>query len=203
MSTHVPGSDVYKTEMFARILRHLDEHPELTDDVRFESTPTGIVAKSPADAAHGRVINGLRRQLLEAVSRFPSGELDVSNDAGFIVGGQRKIPDLFVIDYTRLADEANGYVQDVSGVLLFVEVTSPATRRTDLGIGDPGKPGAYAAAGVPLYLVVDRAKARVLLFSQPTERVYPEPTEYEIGEAVWLPSPFSCTIDTEFMKNLL
>ncbi|MGR6999663.1 Uma2 family endonuclease [Yinghuangia aomiensis] len=190
--------------MFARILRHLDEHPELTDDVRFESTPTGIVAISPADLAHGRVVDGLRRQLQDAVDRFPPGEVGVGNDAGFIAAGQRKIPDLFVIDYARHAGESDGYVQDTSGVLLFVEVTSRATRSADLGIGaDPGKPRAYAAAGVPLYLVVDRTKGRILLYSEPKASIYPEPVEYEVGESVWLPKPFSCALDTEFMKDLL
>lgn len=131
------------------------------------------------------------------------GEVGVGNDAGFITAGQRKIPDLFVIDYAHHAGESDGYVQDTSGVLLFVEVTSRATRSADLGIGtDPGKPRAYAVAGVPLYLVVDHAKGRILLYSEPKDGLYPEPVEHAVGEAVWLPRPFSCALDTEFMKDL-
>ncbi|WP_436773482.1 hypothetical protein [Yinghuangia sp. YIM S09857] len=82
--------------MFDRLLRMLDEHPELVGDVRFETTPTGIVAKSPADLAHGAVIRELRRQLETGLG----DRLDVNQDAGFVVAGLKKIPDLFVLDLT-------------------------------------------------------------------------------------------------------
>ncbi|WP_436790268.1 Uma2 family endonuclease [Yinghuangia sp. YIM S10712] len=202
MGADIPLDD--NRAMFDRLLRMLDDHPELVGDVRFETTPTGIIAMSPADLAHGAIIRELRRQLDAGLGGNDTRGLDVNQDAGFVVAGLKKIPDLFVLDYDRHAPESDGYVQGVDGVWLFAEVTSPSTRAADLGLThtaeNPGKPWVYAEAGVPLYLVVDRKQARVLLYAEPGPGGYTPPTICPVGERLWLPHPFGFAVDTEAFK---
>ncbi|WTX00790.1 Uma2 family endonuclease (plasmid) [Streptomycetaceae bacterium NBC_01309] len=199
-------ADSNHQEMFDRILRHLDAHPELAGDVKFETTATGIVAMSPADLAHAAVVQSLRDQLHAGLTASGNPVM-VANDAGFVTAGLKKIPDLFVIDYARHSPESGGYVQGVDGVWLFAEVTSPSTRDADLGLAhtaaDPGKPWVYAEAGVPLYLVVDRKEARVLLYADPGPGGYPPPLIRPIGESLWLPQPFGFALDTEPLKTFV
>lgn len=90
--------------MFDRILRLIDEHPEVTGDVKFETTPTGIVAMSPADIAHAAVVRSLRRQIEAGLD----SRIMVAQDTGFVTAGLKKIPDLFVIDYDQHAAESGG-----------------------------------------------------------------------------------------------
>lgn len=188
-------------EMFDRILRLIDEHPELTGDVKFETTPRGIVAMGPADAAHAMIIDSLRDQLKAGLGN----RIKVAESLGFVAAGLKKIPDLFVIDYDRLAPESDGFVQGTQGVWLFAEVTSPSTRAADLGLAhsaaDPGKPWVYAEAGIPLYLVVDRKEGRVLLYSEPGPGGYPDPVIRSFGESLWLPQPFGFELETEPLKE--
>jgi hypothetical protein len=190
-------------EMFDRILRHLDAHPGLAGDVAFETTPTGLVAKSPAGLAHAAAVGYVRGRLEAGLG----GSVMAGAGSGFATAGLKKIPDLFVIDYDRRSAEAGGYVQGVGGVLLFAEVTSPSTRAADLGLAhsaaDPGKPWVYAEAGIPLYLVVDRKEARVLLYADPGPGGYPEPVIRVFGEPVWLPRPFGFALETEPLKQFV
>lgn len=205
MAADIPAED--NRAMFDQLLRLLDEHPELTGDMRFETTPTGIIAISPADLAHGAVIGELRRQLEAGLSDRSDAAPDVNQDAGFVVAGLKKIPDLFVLDYDNHAPEADGYVQGVSGVWLFAEVTSPSTRAADLGLAhtaeNPGKPWVYAEAGVPLYLVVDRKESRVLLYAEPGPGGYTPPTVCPVGAPLWLPKPFGFALETEPLRRFL
>lgn len=95
-----------------------------------------------------------------------------------------------------------------SGVRLFVEVTSPSTREVDLGslsrrdIRGPGKPRLYGDADVPVYMIVDRKKAQVLVHSAPQAGLgHTVPTTTRIGGDVTLPG--IGTVPTDFIKDLL
>lgn len=193
-------SDIDNQEMFDRILQHLDAHRELAGDIDFETTPTAIVARNPGDLAHVWIVENLRAQLKTRLGP----RLLVATGPGFVTAGLKKIPDLVVIDYDQHAAESGGYLQGTQGVWLFAEVTSPSTRAADLGLAhsaaDPGKPWVYAKAGVPLYLVVDRKEARVLLYAEPGLGGYPEPVIRPLGETVWLPEPFGFALETGPLK---
>lgn len=190
-----------------RILRVVDEHPELTDDIAFETTPHGIVAVSPERPEHGDIVAELLSQLRAGLDAKEATDVRVANEGGFVTAGYRKVPDLYVQHRESAAPFEHGYLQGVGGVWLFVEVTSPSTRAIDLGLTDPvvdpGKPATYAAAGVPLYLVIDRLKGRVLLYSEPTDGSYPAAAVYSVGEKVWLPKPFGFPLDTEPLKAFM
>lgn len=52
----------------------------------------------------------------------------------------------------------------------------------------PAKPHAYAAAGVPVYLVVDRQRRLVLPYTDPRQGRYGTRTEHRPGETCHLPA---------------
>jgi len=73
---------------------------------------------------------------------------------------------------------------------MVLEVTSS---RPD---GDRDKRRAYAQAGIPLYLLVDREEKQVRLFADPAGRDYRRATSAPFGEKLDLPKPFGFTLDS-------
>ena len=61
------------------------------------------------------------------------------------------------------------------------------------------KPAAYATAGIPLYLLVDRwapGGPTVTLYGEPKDDVYRVLHAVKFGDPIKLPAPFDVTIDT-------
>ncbi|GAA2640532.1 Uma2 family endonuclease [Streptomyces vastus] len=78
---------------------------------------------------------------------------------------------------------------------LVVEVTSQSNARHDR----ISKPAAYATAGIPLYLLVDRWAPdgpTVTLYGEPKGDVYRPLSIAKFGEPIKLPAPFDLVIDT-------
>jgi Uma2 family endonuclease len=76
-----------------------------------------------------------------------------------------------------------------------VEVTSKSNARQDR----ISKPAAYATAGIPLYLLVDRWAPdgpTATLYGEPKGDVYRPLVTAKFGEPVKLPAPFDVVIDT-------
>ncbi|MFW6691910.1 Uma2 family endonuclease [Streptomyces sp. MAR4 CNX-425] len=94
-----------------------------------------------------------------------------------------------------------GEWSDSDGVLMAVEVTSydGDTDRRDR----QDKPGAYAAVGIPVYLLVDREAGTVVVHTNPdAERgCYLDTHRAPFGEEVTLPDPVGITLDTDILKN--
>jgi Uma2 family endonuclease len=80
---------------------------------------------------------------------------------------------------------------DPDGVLMTVEVTSYDSDTHDRDRVE--KPRGYAEAGVPVYLLIDREHASVVVHSKPD----PE------GDKVTLPEPVGITLDTNQLKPYL
>jgi len=90
---------------------------------------------------------------------------------------------------------------DPDGVLMVVEVTS---HDGDTGRRDrQDKPAAYAAAGIPVCLLVDRDTDTVVVQTNPhPERgCYQDVHRAPFGEEVTLADPVGITLDTETLKN--
>ena len=81
-----------------------------------------------------------------------------------------------------------------AGILLLAEVTSSVS--TD---DRESKRRAYAAVGVPLYLLVDRDNLETVLFSRPDVEAqdYRADIRVPFGSDLELPAPFSFTL-TDF-----
>jgi Uma2 family endonuclease len=87
------------------------------------------------------------------------------------------------------------------GVLLAVEVVSASSIEDDYG----HKPGEYAKAGVPLFLIADplQEPCRVALLADPApaeldaeDYEYRREIQVKAGEPLELPEPFGVTLDT-------
>lgn len=152
-----------------------------------------IVVVPPPDGNHGRAIEYILRQVL----RNSATDMNFDGHKGLIVPvpefphGARVIPDItFAPAALRLFDDSPPWMEP-DGVVMVAEITSsrPDPDRNE-------KRQAYAAAGIPLYLLVDRDFRRVTLFSHPRNNDYARTDVAAFGEKIDLPDPFSFTLDT-------
>ncbi|MGY4926455.1 Uma2 family endonuclease [Streptomyces sp. 900105755] len=97
--------------------------------------------------------------------------------------------------------KGKGEWSEASGVLVAVEITSfdSDTNQRDR----VAKPDGYAAAGIPVYLLVDRDDCSIVVFNQPREGRYRHEEKLPFGAAVKLPEPVDITFDTEPLKEFV
>jgi hypothetical protein len=77
------------------------------------------------------------------------------------------------------------------GIELVLEVTSSRPELDRIA-----KRHAYAGAGIPLYLLVDRQLRRVTLFGHPVHDDYSRTCTAAFGDKLDLPQPFDFALDT-------
>jgi hypothetical protein len=94
----------------------------------------------------------------------------------------------------HFADQGEWF--DPAGLLMAVEVTS-YDREHDRRVREE-KPEAYAAAGIPVHLLVDREAGLLLVHRNPdlAVRGYRDIHRARIGERVTLPAPVGIELDT-------
>lgn len=85
------------------------------------------------------------------------------------------------------------------GVLMVVEITSH-DRDTDRR-DRRDKLAAYAAAELPVYLLVDREAGRVSVYSDPANGTYRLRQSHDYGEVVELPAPVGISLHTEKLRD--
>lgn len=197
---HVPRSaDVAETrtkeiETLESIWAELDEK-----NLRPEIVHGHLVVKPVPSKNHNKIVDRLMDQL------FP---IKIQNGWTFYTNwdihipperGDRRCPDLIVapVDPPTYDDnQVYGY-----GVLLAVEVVSASSIEDDYG----HKPGEYAKAGVPLYLIADPLQdpCRVALLAEPRlvdaegdAYDYQRELQVKLGDPLELPEPFGITLDT-------
>lgn len=93
----------------------------------------------------------------------------------------------------------HGDWSDPVGVLMAVEVTArdpEADRYVRVE-----KPDGYAAAGIPVYLLIDRDDCSVVVFNQPEDGRYRHEERLPFGATVDIPEPVNITLDTEPLKE--
>ncbi|MFF5361090.1 Uma2 family endonuclease [Streptomyces scabiei] len=94
-----------------------------------------------------------------------------------------------------------GRWSDPAGALMAVEITSHdrATDRRDR----VDKPLGYAAAEIPVHLLIDRDRdhTTVTVFSEPKDGRYRRTESCAWGATVELPAPVNITLDTEKLKD--
>ncbi|MGW7821262.1 Uma2 family endonuclease [Streptomyces puniciscabiei] len=152
----------------------------------------GIITVSPAPAYRHNVIAArIQRRLYSVIPEdweiFQTQSIAVPSRLGMFT------PDLMV---APLADGDDGASHLPGGMAeLVVEVTSKSNARHDRVV----KLAGYAAAGIPLYLLVDRwapGGPTVTLYGEPTAEVYRVLRAVKFGDPIELPTPFDLTIDT-------
>ncbi|MDH6624926.1 Uma2 family endonuclease [Streptomyces sp. LBL] len=158
----------------------------------------GIITVSPAPAPrHNVIAERIQRRLYSVIPEdwgvYQTQAIAVPSRLGMF------IPDILVAPVHACA-EADTYLPAALAELV-VEVTSRKNARHDR----VSKPAAYASAGIPLYLLVDRWAPEgptATLFGEPRGDVYRPLVIAKFGEPLALPAPFDLVIDTsEFPEN--
>ncbi|MDN0195345.1 Uma2 family endonuclease [Streptomyces sp. S.PNR 29] len=152
----------------------------------------GIITVSPARAYRHNVIAArIQRRLYSVIPDnweiFQTLAIAVPSRLGML------IPDL-VVAPVQERPEAESHIPAALAELV-VEVTSKSNARHDR----ISKPAAYATAGIPLYLLVDRWAPEgptATLYGEPKGDVYRPLSTAEFGESLKLPAPFDLVIDT-------
>ncbi|POX54206.1 restriction endonuclease [Streptomyces sp. Ru71] len=152
----------------------------------------GIITVSPAPASRHNVIAArIQRRLYSVIPEdweiFQTQAIAVPSRLGML------IPDLLVAPVQECADTDTHIPAALAE--LVVEVTSKSNARHDR----VSKPAAYATAGIPLCLLVDRwapGGPTVTLYGEPKGDVYRVLSAVKFGDPIKLPAPFTVTIDT-------
>ncbi|HSA51627.1 MAG TPA: Uma2 family endonuclease [Yinghuangia sp.] len=181
-------------EIPAREKTLLDEFLALDagDHCRAELIDGEVVVTPPPGGRHERVISRIMEQVY-VQSKF---RMDMSGHKGLRLPGAGGLPDNHVIPDLVLALRESdlfhpaGSWMPPEGVAMVVEVTSSRPE-----LDRQAKRRVYARAGIPLYLLVDRDKGFVSLFSDPEGENYTELAQ-PFGKPVSLPEPFGFDLDT-------
>ncbi|QKW07450.1 Uma2 family endonuclease [Streptomyces sp. NA04227] len=167
------------------------------ETVTLEFIDGRIEEKRVPDGDHETIFMWLLRQCMTA-----RPELDLYPNKGLEVGAYRKgraRPDGTLAPVAHFV--GHGDWSDPKGVLLVAEITSydSDTDRRDRF----EKPAAYASAGIPVYLLVDRDAGAVIVHTTPdTEHGrYADVHTAPFGEQLLLPDPVGIALDTEILKN--
>ncbi|AUY49404.1 Uma2 family endonuclease [Streptomyces sp. CB01881] len=153
-----------------------------------------IIVAPPPDGDHEDYISHLVKQVV----RRSATDMSISGGKGLrlVSGGlcpkNHVIPDAtFAPEELRLFRGAPSWMEP-EGVAMVAEVTSGKPDQDRIA-----KRHCYARAGIPLYLLIDREKSQVSIFSRPLRDEYTEVHLAPFGEALALPAPFEFELDTK------
>ncbi|MFI0739312.1 Uma2 family endonuclease [Streptomyces sp. NPDC021100] len=183
----------------ARPLLGVEEFEELArsapETVRLEFINGRIEVKPVPDGDHREIV-----MWLQDVCRDRRADVRLYGEASLKVENCRKgraIADAALTPRKYFA--GHGDWSDPKGVLMVVEVTSDDadTNRRDR----MEKPAGYASAGIPVYLLVDRERRMVTVYSDPEDGTYLSSVSRPYGTPVALPDPVGFTLETEELKE--
>ncbi|MGY5034918.1 Uma2 family endonuclease [Streptomyces sp. 900116325] len=155
-----------------------------------------IVLVPPPHAHHNGIAEMVQHRLYRAL---PEG-LGIYQTLAVHIAPLDKlyVPDLVIMprELIMAAEPETSDPMDVSEALLIVEIASKGNAREDR----TKKYRAYARAGVPLYLLIDRFDTRgamATLFTEPNEDgTYKRSDPVPFGKPLTLPEPFGTTLPT-------
>ncbi|MFJ5225463.1 Uma2 family endonuclease [Streptomyces sp. NPDC088400] len=177
------------TEDFEQVARAAPE------TVTFEFINGRVEVKPATDGDHGEIFMWLLRQCLRhrpELALYPKQGLAVET-----FYGDRARPDGALAPVDHFAGQ--GEWSDPTGVLMALEVTS-YDYETNLRDRVEKRDG-YAAAGIPVYLLIDRDTEELAVYSDLRGGVYESRTLHPYGATVKLPHPVSITLETEKLKD--
>ncbi|WP_055546745.1 Uma2 family endonuclease [Streptomyces sp. NBRC 110028] len=93
----------------------------------------------------------------------------------------------------------HGEWSDTEGILMAVEVTSNDADTDQRDRLD--KRDGYAAAGIPVYLLIDRDDCTVTVHCEPEDGKYRSLTTRPYGAVIKIPDPVGITLETEELKD--
>ncbi|ADI10747.1 hypothetical protein SBI_07627 [Streptomyces bingchenggensis BCW-1] len=163
------------------------------EGLRAELIEAEIIVTALPDGGHEAHIS----VIIEQVIRKSAVDMDFSGNKGLkIPRGGRCVPDHVIPDGTFVPAEQRlfrgaGSWMPCEGVSMVFEVTSTKPDRDR-----EAKRHCYARGSIPLYLLVDREKSSLTLFSDPGKADYREAHTLPFGKSIDLPAPFSFTLET-------
>lgn len=176
-------------EEFEELARHAPE------SARLEFLNGKIGVKPMPDGNHAQIVAWLLKRCMQY-----RPELFLFPEQGLQIQAYRKgraRPDGALAPEEYFAGK--GEWAEPTGVLMVVEVTShdrDADRRDRIE-----KPDGYAAAGIPVYLLVDRDRDSVTVHCDPEGGVYRSLTTRAFGAVIELPDPVGFTLETQKLKD--
>lgn len=193
MVEHQQDSEGWPWDYLLRTWQELD----VPEGWRAEIDEGRICLAPPPYAHHSGIADKVQRRLY---ANLPD-ELGVYQTLGVHVAPLDKlyVPDLVVMPAELIdgADPEAADPMDASEALLIVEITSKGNAREDR----TKKYRAYARAGVPMYLLIDRFDTRgamSTLFTEPNEDgTYKCSDAVPFGKPLTLPGPFDTTLPTD------
>ena len=178
-------------EEFEELERHAPE------TVRLEFINGRVVVKPMADGNHREIIAWLQRVCMQH-----RPDLWLHAESGLKTERYRKgraRADGVLVPVGGL--KGHGEWSEAGGALMAVEITSydSDTDRRDR----VEKPDGYAAAGIPVYLLIDRDDGSVTVFTEPEDGRYRQQVNRPFGATVKLPAPVNITLDTDPLKEFV
>ncbi|MGW1541149.1 Uma2 family endonuclease [Streptomyces sp. NPDC002309] len=167
-----------------------DEIMERHPGYRVEIIGGHLLVTPTPDAPHARALTGLMLPFIAA--GLHGTETEVLQNVGLWLptgAEDYAIPDLVVVD-SDIDDhfvEKNTY--DPVCFRLVLEVTS-SNWKDDLRT----KPGAYAQAKIPVYVIVDRKHQRLHVLTEPTGSEYANHRVHAPGETITLPETIGAKV---------
>lgn len=167
------------------------------ETVTLEFIDGRIGEKAVPDGAHAGLIMWLLKQCMQS-----RPDLDLDPTQGLKVGAYRKgrvRPDGSLVPPDHFVGQ--GEWADPAGVLMTVEVTSYDSDTDQRDRRE--KPAAYAAAGIPVYLLIDRDRCEVVVHTNPSQEAgrYRDLHTASFGEQVDIPDPVGISLETEPLKR--
>ncbi|WP_046509148.1 Uma2 family endonuclease [Streptomyces odonnellii] len=165
------------------------------ETVRLEFINGKLEVKPVPDGDHGAIVMWLLERCLQQRS-----DLRLYPEQGLLIDAYRAgraRPDGALTPRNHFVGQGEWASPD--GVLMTVEVTShdyDTNRRDRIDKRD-----GYAAAGIPVYLLIDRDAQELLVYSEPRGGGYESRALYAYGSAVKLPDPVGITLETEELKD--
>ncbi|MGV9626790.1 Uma2 family endonuclease [Streptomyces sp. NPDC003487] len=188
------ASSQLSVDMFERIAEFAEREDET---VRFEFTNGRIGVKKVTNGSHGEIAMWLVFRCKQA---RPDLTLNVTGQGlkteAYRKGRARPDAVLAPVGYFN----GQGDWADPDGVLMTVEITSydADTHQRDR----VEKPKAYAEAGIPVNLLIDRDHRSLVVHSNPDPAVgYRDVHTAKLGERLTLPDPVAVVLDTEELQQ--
>ncbi|OIJ69641.1 Uma2 family endonuclease [Streptomyces mangrovisoli] len=188
------ASSPLSVDMFERIA----EFAESQDDtVRFEFIDGRIGLRKMTNGTHGEIAMWLVFHCKQARSDLTLNVTGQGLKVASYRSGRAR-PDAVLAPVGHF--NGQGDWADPDGVLMAVEITSydSDTHNRDR----VEKPRAYAEAGIPVYLLIDRDKDSVVVHSDPDPKDgYRDIHLVRLGGKVSLPEPVGIELDTEELRQ--
>ncbi|MYZ34472.1 MULTISPECIES: Uma2 family endonuclease [unclassified Streptomyces] len=191
MAEHAVQMSVEEFERLAKLVE------KESDAVRLEFIHGRIGIKGMTDGDHSEIIRWLQERCMRVQTDlwlYAGGELGLQVEQ--YRKGRAK-PDAVLAPKGTFAGQGDWACPE--RVLMTVEVTSydSDTDRRDR----KEKPAAYAAAGIPLYLLIDRGDCTITVHSVPMPDGYRYAQVMKFGARLALPDPVGIEFDTDELKD--